>query len=256
MQERKTGGIGYIVGSWPLDPDKSSIVFLHGAGGSGYFWQAQIDALAGRVNTVAIDLPGHGRSDGSGKDNIEDYANIVNEFINDIDVTEPIVCGISLGGAIAQQLLLDYPGRFPGGILISTGAKLKVASVIFETIEKDFAEFVDMVAKFAGSKKTNPKLLQPFKEDIAQCKPEVVFGDFRACDCFDSMARLSAIEVPVLIVTSEDDILTPPKYGEFLREKIKNAQRIHFLDAGHIVPVEKAEEVNAAINEFLDKQGI
>ncbi|UCE54892.1 MAG: alpha/beta hydrolase [Desulfobacterales bacterium] len=256
MQERKTGGIGYIVGSWPLDPDKSTIVFIHGAGGSGYFWQAQIDALADRVNTVAIDLPGHGRSDGSGKDNIEDYANVVDEFINDIDVPGPIVCGISLGGAVAQQLLLDYPGRFPAGILISTGAKLRVASVIFETIEKDFAEFVDMIAKFAGSKKTNPKLLQPFKEDIAKCKPEVVIGDFRACDCFDSMARLSAIEVPVLIITSEDDILTPPKYGEFLREKIKNAHRIHFLDAGHIVPVEKAEEVNAAINEFLEKQRI
>ena len=149
MQERKTGGIGYIVGNWPLDPEKSTIVFIHGAGGSGYFWQAQIDALADRVNTVAIDLPGHGRSDGSGKDNIEDYANVVNGFINDIDVPEPIVCGISLGGAIAQHLLLDYPGRFPAGILIGTGAKLKVASLIFETIEKDFGFGID-VACAAG----------------------------------------------------------------------------------------------------------
>ena len=256
MQERKLGDIGYIAGSWPLDHEKSTIVFIHGAGGSGYFWQSQIDALADRVNTIAIDLPGHGRSDGSGKDNIEDYAEAVKVFLEELDVPAPIPCGLSMGGAIVQQLLLDYVGRFPAGILISTGAKLKVAPVIFETIEKDFGEFVAMIGKFAVSDKTDPKLVQPFKEEISDCSPELVSGDFRACDSFNSMERLSSIGVPVLVITSEDDMLTPPKYGEFLAEKIQKAQRVHIMDAGHIVPLEKSADVNRAITEFLENIGI
>jgi pimeloyl-ACP methyl ester carboxylesterase len=66
------------------------------------------------------------------------------------------------------------------------------------------------------------------------------------------MERLSSIGVPVLVITSEDDMLTPPKYGEFLAEKIQKAQRVHIMDAGHIVPLEKSVDVNRAITEFLE----
>ena len=76
---------GFIAGKWPLDPVKSTIVLIHGAGGSSFFWQAQVEALAERVNTVAIDLPGHGQSDGSGYDRVEDYARSVANFIDAID---------------------------------------------------------------------------------------------------------------------------------------------------------------------------
>ena len=64
MEARKINGIGYTAAKWPLDPAKATIVFIHGAGGTGNFWQAQVEGLAGRANTVAIDLPGHGTSDG------------------------------------------------------------------------------------------------------------------------------------------------------------------------------------------------
>ena len=252
MHERKTGGSGYIVGSWPLDNNKSTLVFIHGAGGSGYFWKGQIDALSDIANTVALDLPGHGRSDGPGKDSIEDYAKAVNEFIDSIAVPKPIPCGFSLGGAIVQHLLLDYSQRYPAGILIGTGVKMKVAPAIFDTIEKDYAEFVDMIVKLASSKKTDPHLLQPFRDGFVRSAPDVVFGDFKACDRFDSGARLSSIKVPVLIVTSEDDILTPPKYGEFLEQNIQKAQRVHIMDAGHASPIEKVDDVNQAISEFLE----
>jgi len=60
------------------------------------------------------------------------------------------------------------------------------------------------------------------------------------------------IWVPVLIVSAEDDRLTPPKYGLFLEKNIPNAVRCHVRDAGHFVPIEKPQEVNAAITAFLD----
>ena len=62
MTERQIGGVGFIAGRWPLDTEKSTIVFIHGSGGTGRLWLAQVKDLAERVNTVALDLPGRGRS--------------------------------------------------------------------------------------------------------------------------------------------------------------------------------------------------
>ncbi len=253
MLERKTGRIGYLAGKWPLDAEKPTLIFIHGAGNTGYFWQPQFEALSDRVNTIALDLPGHGRSDGPGKDAIGDYAQAVNRFVDDIAAPRPIPCGLSLGGAIVQQLLLDFPGHYSAGILMGTGVQMKVGSVIFETIVKDYAEFVNMILKFAVSKKSNLDRLQLFKDELSGCAPEVVSGDFRACDRFDVSERVSAINVPVLVITSGDDILTPAKYGDVLEEKIQNARRVHIMDAGHIMSAEKPDEVNNAIVEFLDK---
>ncbi len=256
MEQRKTNGIGYITGEWPLDPAKSTIVFIHGAGGSSAFWTAQVEALAERVNTVALDLPGHGRSDGNGHDRIEDYARAVVDFISTIETPRPIPCGLSLGGAITQQLLLDFPDLFKAGILISTGSKLKVAPEIFDAIEKDIKGYVDMIVKLVASKATDPDRVKSFKDDTARCKSEILIQDFRACDHFDVMQRLGSITSPVLVVTAEDDQVTPPKYGDFMEKSIAKASRVHIMEAGHIVTMEKPEEVNRAIIEFLDRTGL
>jgi pimeloyl-ACP methyl ester carboxylesterase len=256
MQERKTNGIGYLVRDWPLDPEKSTIVFIHGAGGSSLFWQAQINGLSAHVNTVAIDLPGHGRSQGTGKNKVDEYARTVVDLIQAIDVPKPIACGFSLGGAISQLLLLDYPNRFESGILISTGSKMPVVPAFFKSIENDYNGFVEWISKLAASKKTDRKLVSPFRDDFLRCKPEITHSDFEACHRFDVSDRLPAVDVPVLVVTAEEDRLTPPDYGAFLEQQIKNASRAHIMDAGHIVPMEKPDEINKTILKFLDQTGL
>jgi pimeloyl-ACP methyl ester carboxylesterase len=254
MEERTINGIGFTAGSWPLDPVKATIVFIHGAGGSSAFWQAQVNGIAERANTIAVDLPGHGRCRKSGKRKIEDYALVVADFMGKINPPKPIVCGLSMGGAIAQQLLLDYRDQMEAGILISTGARLKVLPAIFESIDKDYSGFVEMVGKLAASKKTDPKLVQTYKEETARCRPGITFGDFQACNEFDVMERLSSIDAPVLVVSAEDDVLTPPKYCEALQKAIEKAKLIRIPEAGHIVPMEKPDDVNQAIEKFLDEQ--
>jgi pimeloyl-ACP methyl ester carboxylesterase len=93
---------------------------------------------------------------------------------------------------------------------------------------------------------------QPFLEDSLKADPAVAHGDFTACDRFDVMQRLGSIRMPVLIISAEDDRLTPPKYGQFLEKSLPRAVRRHVQDAGHFVPIEKPIEVNAAIAAFLD----
>ena len=256
MVEKEIGGIGFIAGRWPLDQEKSTIVFIHGSGGTGGFWKAQVEGLAEHVNTVALDLPGHGRSGKDGKNTIADYSRVVVEFMKAIDAPKLILCGLSLGGAIVQQLLLDFANRFEAGILIGTGARLKVLPAIFEAIESDYAAFVDMAYKFATSEKTDAQKVQFFKEDMNGCLPKVTYGDFQACNQFNVMERLGQINVPVLIISAEEDKLTPPKYADFLESAIPNTIRTHILDAGHIAPMEKPHEVNQTIIDFLEAYGL
>jgi pimeloyl-ACP methyl ester carboxylesterase len=253
MEARKINGIGYIAAKWPLDPAKPTLVFIHGAGGTGNYWQAQVEGLAKSVNTVAPDLPGHGQSDGSGYDQIEDYARAVADFIKTIEAPNPILAGFSMGGAITQQILLDNPGLARMGILICCRATMKVGPAIFEGIENDYSGFADFLCKIAASKKTAPELVRPFREELLKVNADVTHGDFRACNRFDVSDRLSSIAVPVLVVTAEEDKLTPPPYGEALMQGIKNATRAHIKDAGHIVALEKPDEMNAAILKFLDQ---
>ncbi|MBE9505001.1 MAG: alpha/beta hydrolase [Proteobacteria bacterium] len=254
MENRQAGEFEFISDYWPLDPNKPTLVFIHGSGLTSIFWKSQVEALTEFANTVAIDLPGHGTSKGFGKDNITDYAQSVMEFIDQIEAPQPIPCGLSLGGAITQQLLLDYKEPFPAGILINTGARLRVNPVILETIEKNYDGFIDMTCTFAISGKSDTGKLRPEIEACMIREAEVTLGDFRACDAFDVMEKLSLIEVPVLVLTASDDNLTPVKYGNYLGENIRNAQMANIEDAGHMSPLEKPDEVNKVISDFLQQK--
>jgi len=251
MQINKTGDFGWIAGRTPLDPDKPTLVFIHGAGGSSAMWSGQVSGLTEVANTVALDLPGHGASEPPGLESAPEYAAKVAEFMELIEAPSPVPAGLSMGGAVTQQLLLDFPERFDRAVLISTGARLKVLPAIFETIERDFGAYIDLMGKFSVSDKTDPELVRPVLEDTALREPKVVSGDFRACDAFDVMDRLYEVRARVLVITASDDKLTPWKYGEFLAERIPRAGRVHIKDAGHLVPVEKPEETNRAIRNFL-----
>ena len=254
MVRRETNGIAYVSSGWPLEEAKPTLIFIHGAGGSHVLWQGQVEGLAGKVNAVAIDLPGHGDSKGDGMATIEDYARAVADFTRAIGARKPVPCGLSMGGAITQQLLLDHPDACCAGILIGTGARLRVMPAILKTIEENFSGYIDSFLAFAASEKTDPERLRSISEATARGRPEVALGDFKACDAYDVMERLPSISMPVLVITSEEDKLTPPKYGIFLEEKIKTASRVHIQDAGHLVPAEKPDEVNQVILEFLTRR--
>ena len=160
-----------------------------------------------------------------------------------------------MGGAITQQILIENPDLARAVILICSGATLKVHPAIFESIQNDYNGFVDFISKLAASKKSDPEVVRPFRDEFLNVKAEATHGDFTACNRFDVTNRLSSIAVPVLVVTAEEDKLTPPQYGEALEKSIKNATRTHILDAGHIVAMEKSDEVNQTILHFLDQTG-
>ncbi|HBB15898.1 MAG TPA: alpha/beta hydrolase [Syntrophus sp. (in: bacteria)] len=254
MYEGTADHIAYVAGRWPLDPGKPTVLFIHGAGGSSALWENQVDSLAEHANTIAIDLPGHGKSSGPGLDRVEDYGAAVTNFIEKTGISAPIPCGLSLGGAIVLQLLLEHKTDFKAAILANTGARLRVQPFVFEAIKNDYKGYLNAVPAFAASGKTDPAKLASFMTESAKCPPEVAHGDFTACDRFNVTEKLSSITTPVLILTAEDDKLTLPKYGSYMKEHITNASIAEIKDAGHLSPIEQPEAFNRAVIEYLKRQ--
>ncbi len=251
MKKLQAGGLAFRAGSWPADPGLPTVVFVHGSGGSGDLWHAQVRGLAGVANTLAPDLPGHGSSAGEGMRDVGAYAGAIGGFIDAVGAENAIICGHSLGGAIVLRLLIDHPGRYAAGILVNSGARLRVNPLILETIENDYDGFLAGMYSAGASEKTDPRKVRAAVEAMRFCPPEVTLGDFQACDAFDVMGELDRIEAPVLVLTASDDRLTPPKYGTFLAGAIGRSNLVQVEDAGHLSPVEKPEDVTGAIASFM-----
>jgi pimeloyl-ACP methyl ester carboxylesterase len=252
MQIHYSENIGFKANPWPLDEDRPTLVLIHGSGQDSGFWVHQMAAFEPVANVVALDLPGHGDSQGQGMESLPGYAQEVMAFIERIKALHPIPAGLSLGGAIVLQMLLDYPDRLAGGILMNTGARLRVQQEIFDRIQADFSGFLDYLRTLALSPQSNADLLWPRVLECTTASPDVTVRDYRACNNFDVMERLGTVRTPVLVLTATDDYLTPPKYGQFMADNIPHARLVSIGHAGHFAPFEKPAEVNRALAGYLE----
>ncbi len=253
MFKKKHGKIAFLTYEWPLRDNFPTLVFIHSSGLTSQMWDKQLTGLSTVANTIAVDLPGHGDSDPPGMETMKDYAAAVAELIRELKAPNPIPCGLSIGGGIVQQMLLDHADCAVAGILIGTGGRLRVASSIFETIENNYADFVPLMEKYSFSPTATRECIENINEIMRSCPPEVATGDFKACHTFDVMNRLNEIEQPVLIISGADDQLTPGKYADFLEREIRSTTRVHLENAGHMMPNEHPEQVNAAIRAFVEE---
>ncbi len=86
---------------------------------------------------------------------------------------------------------------------------------------------------------------------MLQFRPEVLYGDFLACDRFDVMNEVEKIDLPALILCGEDDQLTPVKYSQFLNNRIKSSKLEVLPSAGHMVMMEAPQAFNEKVREFI-----
>jgi pimeloyl-ACP methyl ester carboxylesterase len=230
--------------------DGPVVLLLHGAGGSRLNWPSELRRLDG-ATVYALDLLGHGRSKGQGHDTIAGYAEDVLAVLDVVDVERAVIAGHSMGGAVALTLALDSPDRVAGLVLIATGARLRVASVILEQIPADFETALDTITRYAWASGAPTNLVELGRERLRETGPDVLLDDLIACDRFDVMERLDEIDVPTLVVAGSADRLAPIKYTRYLVEHISSAQVVTIESAGHMVMLERSEETSAAVGEFL-----
>ena len=252
MKEIIINGIGYMLGQDEISPDRKTIFFVHGAGGNHRLWNAQVEYLSQKYNAVAINLPGHGLGRAQGETTIDGYVQAVRDLIEGLGVQKVVLAGTSMGGAITQEFALTYPGKLIAIILFNTGARMKVMPEIFDLIKKDFKAFVTMrPAEYTFAKTTPNEVIASYIKEAMKCNPDVVYGDFQACNAFDRLDRIAEIKLPCLILSGAEDKRTIPKFPAFLHKKIAGSQLIRLENTGHALNLEKPEEVNRAIDEFF-----
>jgi len=247
----RAGEISYWTIRKSSSEDGENILFIHGAGGSQFSWGFQKGFFEREFNPIIVDLPGHGESGGDRKEEIEDYAGDVHSFLKALNLRNVFLVGHSMGGAIVQTLAVTHPERIRGIVLVGTGARLKVLPAVLNGIKDNFEETVKKIVQFAYSRKAPPDLIETGIERLLKCRPEVLYGDFLACNRFDFMMEVGKINLPSLILCGEEDEMTPVKYSEFLQHHIPSSRLEVLPDAGHMVMMESPEAFNRKVREFV-----
>ena len=227
-----------------------AIIFVHGSGGSSYTWKNQLN-LDIDYDLITLDLPSHDKSDNFSDLSLHLYVDVVHQLIRSLNYENVVLCGHSLGGAIVQQYYFTYPKDVSGLILFNTGGKLRVAPFILKSLKNNYQEFVDSLPAGAFYRATPKETIELYMQETSKISADVTFKDFKICDGFDVLSKLGTIEVPCLIIVGKQDQLTPVKYSEFFHNKIKNSELRIINKAGHMVMLEKPNEVNQSIENFI-----
>lgn len=230
------------------------LILIHGAGGSFLSWHPSLRRLQDET-VYTLDLPGHGSSKGKGKSSIAEYTDTIASFMDELQIHSAVIAGISMGSAIALTLALKHPQKVNALALFGSGAKLRVAPLILENIAnpETFTEAVEQVNRACFSQHTSSDLLALSKKNLLETDPATLLQDFLACNQFDISAQLAHIHAPTLILCGAEDAMTPPKYSQYLKDNLPNAQ-LHILEkAGHMLTLEQPEAVAKILKEFLDE---
>ena len=228
-----------------------AVLLVHGAGGSHLHWGYEVRSLP-EANIYAVDLPGHGRSGGSGRCSVAAYVEFMLGFMNVMELERAVVVGHSMGSAIALTLGIDHPERVQGLVLIGSGARLRVLPAILQGLLSDSEATVRRIVEYCYGSGATEQMKNLGIRQMLAVGARVMHDDFVACDTFDVTGRLESLRPPTLIIVGAEDVMTPRKYAQYLEEHIEGSQLTIIEGSGHMVMLERDKLVAQAIMRFLD----
>ena len=239
------------------------VLLLAGLGDVAEAWQAQLDGLADRYRTTALDNRGAGRStaanDGMSAATMADDAAAA---MRALGIERAHVAGFSMGSAIAQELAIRHPGLVRSLVLVSTYAR---ADALFRAqlefwrwlaeaapSERAFFEafFTWVYTPRAHADGTVAAIVEEAMAFPHQQSLEGFQAQVDACMSHDTEGHLSEITAPTLVLSSELDIILPPRHGRAVASQIPGAQFEVLEGEAHQPFQESAEAFNARVDEF------
>lgn len=239
------------------------LLLLHGLGVTGDSWQLQIPALlrAG-FRVIAPDIRGFGRSAQLPPNPaISAMAADIAALCAQLQIRAVPLVGISMGGTIALQTALDYPELVARLILVNTFACLRPASRRHWShllLRFFLAHLISMrrqatlVAQNLFPGPDQEYLRQALIEQVLQANARSYRGVTRSLARFDVRARLKELQMPVLVISGEYDRTVPLDCQKQLALGIPNARHVIIPDAGHGLIIEKPDEFNSVLLDFLE----
>jgi len=236
-------------------------VFVHGAGLDHTVWALQSRWLAFHGwNVLALDLPGHGRSEGLPLPTIAALATWLAAVIDATGSTSAALIGHSMGALIALDTAARFAERVQCISLIGAAAAMPVHADLLAAAAINDHTAIDMVnlwghgytAGLGGSCAPGVWMLGAAERILEKAPPGVLHNDLKACNAYrDGLAAAAQVKAPALLICGERDQMTPLKGGRALAASIPGATIVALKGAGHMLLAERPYEVQGAIAKHL-----
>jgi pimeloyl-ACP methyl ester carboxylesterase len=247
---------------WDEQGTGAPLLLIMGLGYPSAMWHRMRPALSASYRTIALDNRGAGQSDvPPGPYSIALMASDAAGVLDAAGVPSANVFGVSMGGMIAQEFALQYPGRVQSLILGCTAAGGPTAK------RAEPAAIEMLKARTWMSREQAAEAAVPFiydtgtprhliDEDIAQrdpwpTSPAGYLAQLQAIVAWESFSRLPQITAPTLVIHGRADRLVPPGNGELIATRIPGAQLVLIERASHLFSTDQPEAAGKAVFEFL-----
>jgi pimeloyl-ACP methyl ester carboxylesterase len=228
------------------------LVFVHGAGGNCFLWRKTLEHLSGDSEALAVNLPGHPLGEITCR-TIQDYSEALRRFILQLKGVRPVVCGHSMGGAVAMNLAIDHPEAIEGLVLVGTGAKLGVDPQILEGLRDRPMAAIEKTITPWSFYSIDLVIAREARAALSVSNLPVFLNDYLACQGFDVRGLVQQIKARTLIVCGDKDRMTPPKWSHYLSASISDSDLFFVKDSGHMLPIEKPESLAQLVQSFSSR---
>lgn len=255
---------------------EQTIILVHGLASNAGFWRYNIPEFAKKYRVIAVDLPGYGKSQkGNYKYSMSFYADQIKRIIEELKLKNVVYVGHSMGGQIGIKLAIKYPELLSKLILASPAG--------FEEFQQGEGDWLRSVMTMKGVKSTTEEGIRRnlamnfyswedkwewMVEERVRMRKASDFDEFAytVVRCVNGMLdeptfdKLSLIKTPTLVIYGKYDGLIPnpylnPGHTSDVFEKgakdIDNGKLVELDNAGHMIQIEKADEFNQAVLDFL-----
>ncbi len=251
---------------WESFGQGEPLLLIAGVNGGTWTWEEFIEAWSPHFRVIVFDNMGAGRSSKPNRPySIKEMADHAATTLDVAKEKQANVVGLSMGGMIAQELALRHPDRVIRLILGCThcGGSVRIPptpEIIQkfadnaglspeEIIDKNLELLVTPQFQKSGSntlkRYRDRQLRAPLQPDYALMRQLEAIGGFDTCK------RIGNIQVPTLILTAEQDVLVPPENGRILANLIPGAVEKSFVNAGHLIYLECAQDFQETVMQFF-----
>lgn len=255
-------------GGRPFDPALPCAVFIHGAQHDHSVWILQSRYLAHHGFAVlAIDIPGHGRSEGPALDSVEAIAECLAQALLPLATQRFILIGHSMGSLIALEVARRLGERTGGVALCGTAFPMRVSDELLSATRNDPATAMEMINVWSHRASIAPFAVRPgnpgpgfsiFWENLRLMQRierangrNVLPTDFAACNAYaGGVEAMRDLRCPALFVLGASDSMTVPKFARGLIDAAADARVVQLAHTGHAMMAENPEGVRRALADF------
>ena len=256
-------------GGKAFDPARPTVVFIHGVLNDHSVWILQSRYLANHgFNVLAVDLPGHCRSEGEAPSSVEEGADFIAALLDAAGVKKAALVGHSWGSLIALEAASRLNERVTHLVLVGTAAPMKVSQALLDASQSDPEKAIHMINVFSratlapppsalgpgtwvwgASKALNRRVLR------SNAKVNVFHRGFKACDSYANAENaIAQVTCPVLFVLGAADQMTTAKAAQPLVERARAAGKqvqVVRVPVGHHQMTEAPDETLQALQAFV-----